>query len=420
VLTEYVKKSRLVLKVNPHRHEEFYPLDGDPGDREAGRLDDAGKRIPFVSGIQVNIIREGITSFNQFMQGYEDAAGVGQTNFQQVMTQPGQLSPAMARRGIQLVHATNLEIYYFAFNMLDPTFGGYSEKNRKLRQAISLSIDANELIDLFYLGLGLPGQSVVPPGITGYESGYRNPYRQFDPTLARAKKLLAEAGYPDGIDPSTGRPLVLHWDNGNITSAGRQFTGLVTRQIEKLGISVQSNSFLGPVLLERTQKGQCQFMGGIYVWGADYPDPENFVFLLYSPNSVVKSSGPNIANYSSPEYDRLFERMRTMDDGPDRLEIIRKMRQIVQEDCPLIPYRHTEGYGLLQPWLHNLKPHPVSVDTWKYFRIDAAERDRLQRAWNRPNYVPAFALAALLIAGAIPAARVVNQRTHRRVRRKHN
>jgi hypothetical protein len=93
------------------------------------------------------------------------------------------------------------------------------------------------------------------------------------------------------------------------------------------------------------------------------------------------------------------------------------MRSIVQEDCPLIPYRHTEAYGLLQPWLHNYKPHPVAVDTWKFYRVDAAERDRLQRAWNRPNYFPAIVLAALLIVGVIPAARVVNQRTNRRVRR---
>jgi oligopeptide transport system substrate-binding protein len=417
MLTEYVKKSRLVLKANPNYREELYPRDGAPGDREAGLLADAGKRLPLVSGIQINIIREGITSFNQFLQGYEDSAGVGQTNYQQVMTQPGQLSPAMIKHGVQLVHAVNLEIYYFAFNMLDPTYGGFSEKNRKLRQAISLSIDADELIDLFYLGLGVPGQSLVPPGIFGYDAGYRNSYRQFDPSLARAKRLLAEAGYPNGIDPSTGRPLVLNWDNGNTTSAGRQFTGLVTRQIERLGIDVQSHSFLGPTLTERTNKGQCQFLGGIYLWGADYPDPENFAFLLYGPNSAVRSSGPNVSNYSNPEYDRLFERMRAMDDGPERLAIIRRMRSIAEQDCPVIPYRHTEAYGLLQPWLHNFKPHPVAVDGWKYLRIDAPQRAILQARWNRPNYLPAFLVAAALLLAALPAAQVVNRRTNRRVRR---
>ncbi|HLJ55146.1 MAG TPA: ABC transporter substrate-binding protein [Chthonomonadaceae bacterium] len=417
MLTEYTKKSRIVLKPNPNRRIETYPTDGDPGDREAGLLEDAGRQLPFVSEIQVNIVRESITSFNQFMQGYIDSAGIGQSNFQEVMAKPGQLSPAMRRRGVQLVHAKNYEISYFAFNMRDPTYGGYSEKNRKLRQSISLSVDSGELIDLFYLGLGVPGQSMLPPGLFGYDPGYRNPYRQFDPSLKRARQLLAEAGYKDGIDPTTGRPLVLNWDNANTTPAGRQFTGLAVRQIQRLGIDVESHSFLGPVITDRTNKGQCQFMGGLGVWGADYPDPENFVFLLYGPNAAVKASGPNISNYSNPEYDRLFERMRVMRDGPERLAIIRTMRAIVQEDCPVIPVRHTEAYGMLQPWLHNYKVHPVAVDTWKFLRVDTAQREAFRSRYNAPNYLPLIAVAALLVAGALPAARVVSRRTNRRVRR---
>ena len=417
VLKEYVKKSRIVLKPNPNRRAEYYPTDGAPGDHEAGLLSDAGRQLPLVDGIQINIIREGITSFNQFLQGYVDSAGIGQTNFQEVMNQPGQLSPAMVRRGIQLSHATNYEISYFGFNMLDPTYGGLSESHRKLRQAISLSIDSQELIDLFFLGLGVQGQSMMPPGLFGYEANYRNPYRAFDPSLTHAKKLLAEAGYPNGIDPSTGRSLALNWDNGNTSPQGRQFNGLVLRQIQRLGIDVQTHSFLGPALKERILKGQCQFIGGPGVWGADYPDPENFVFLLYGPNSAVSSSGPNDTNYSNPEYNRLFERMRVMTDGAERLALIRTMRAIVQEDCPVIPYRHTEAYGMLQPWLHNYKVHPVTVDGWKFLRVDAAERARFQSRWNRPNYWPAIALCALILVGAAPAVRVVKMRQNRRVRR---
>ena len=417
LLKEFVRKSRLVLQVNPNRRFETYPNDGAPGDREAGLLADAGRRLPLVNTIQVNMIREGVTSFNQFIQGYEDSAGVGQSNYQEVMAQPGQLTPSMRVRGVQLVHATNYEVSYFGFNMLDPTYGGYSEKNRKLRRAISLSVDARELIDLFYLGLGIPAQSVLPPGLFGYDPAYRNPYRSSEPGLVRAKRLLAEAGYPEGIDPATRRPLVLNWDNANTNSAGRQFTGVATRQIERLGIEVRSHSFLGPTLTERLHKGQCQFTGGTGVWGADYPDPENFVFLLFGPNAAVRASGPNGTNYSNPEYDRLFERMRAMQDGPARLSIIHRMRTIAQEDCPVIPYRHTEAYGMLQPWVHNYKVHPVTVDGWKFLRVDVPQRMQLRSAWNRPNYSPGIAAAVLLILGFVPALRVVRQRANRRVRR---
>ena len=152
-------------------------------------------------------------------------------------------------------------------------------------------------------------------------------------------------------------------------------------------------------------------------WVADYPDPENFVFLLYGPNSAAKANGPNYANYANPEYDKLFDQMRVMDDGPERKKVIDQMRAIVQEDCPWVPTLHSELFALTQPWLKNYKPHPVALDTMKYWRVDGAMRARLQAAWNHPNYWPIVAVVALAAIAILPAAGVVNARTNRRVRR---
>jgi oligopeptide transport system substrate-binding protein len=414
-LTEYTKKSRIVLRANPNYRAETYPVEGAPGDREAGLLADAGKRLPLASAVQFNIIRESITSFNEFLQGYEDLAGVTQQNYQQVMAQPGQLSPEMRERGYGLHRDNGVDIAYFAFNMDDPTFGGTSEKNRKLRQAISLAMDSQEMIDLLHQGLGVPAQFVIAPGLFGYDPSYRNPYRRFDPHLARAKQLLAEAGYPSGIDPKSGNRLTLVWDNYDNTPLGKQEIGLVTRQLTSLGINVDARVSMYPIFEDKVEKGHFQFMN--FGWVADYPDPENFVFLLYGPNGGAKSSGPNYANYANPEYDRLFDQMRIMDDGPARLAVIHKMRDIVQEDCPWICTFHSETFALTQPWLHNYKPHPVALDSAKYWRVDGALRSRLQAAWNRPNYWPLIAIALLTALAVIPAASVVQARTNRRVRK---
>ena len=414
-VTEYVKKSRIVLQANPNYRGEFYPSEGARGDREEGMLADAGKRLPLARTIQFNIVRESITSFNAFQQGYQDIAGVTQQNFQQVMTQPGRLSPEMAERGFGLHRDKAVDVYYFCFNMDDPTFGGASEKNRKLRQAISLAIDDHEIIDLLHQGLGVPAQFMVSPGLTAYDPEYRNPYRQFDRSLTRAKQLLSEAGYAGGIDPHSGKRLTIIWDNLNTTPLGKQETGLITRQLEKLGLNVDSRSHLFPEFEDRLNKGQFQFMN--FGWVADYPDPENFVFLLYGPNSAEKANGPNYANYSNPEYDRLFDQMRVMDDGPAREAIVRKMRAIVEEDCVWIPSLHSETFALTQPWLKNYKPHPVALDGVKYWRADGAMRARLQTLWNRPNYWPILAVAALLLFAIVPAVGVVSARTNRRVRR---
>jgi ABC-type transport system substrate-binding protein len=356
-------------------------------------------------------MREGITAWNLFLQGYQDLSGVSQTNYQQVMGRAGQLSEEMKRNGIGLHRDVGINIDYFAFNMSDATFGGYSAKSRKLRQAISLAIDSQAFIDLISQGLGRQAQFIIAPGLFGYDPNYKNPYRQTN--LPRAKQLMAEAGYPDGVDAKTGERLTLFYDNALITAAGRQELGLVVKQIEQLGIHVESRATRGPIFQEKLDKGQYEFMN--YGWLADYPDPENFVFLFYGPN---KRPGPNVSAYENPEYDRLFQQMRAMDDTPERKAIIEKMRAIVVEDCPWIYLTHNESFALTQPWLTNYKPNPIALDTIKYWNIDGAKRAELQVAWNHPNYWPALGFAIFVVLGSLPAAAVIRRRTNRHVRRK--
>jgi oligopeptide transport system substrate-binding protein len=410
IMTEYVPKQRIVLRVNPNRREEFYPSEGAPGDREAGLLRDAGKRLPLNEAVVFNIIREGVTAWNLFLQGYQDTAGVSQQNYQQVMSRPGQLSAEMIHRGVQLHRDASPNIYYFAFNMRDPLVGGYTPQKRKLRQAISLAVDSQAYIDLFSQGNGLPAQFLVPPSIFGYDPSYRNPYRQY--SVANAKQLLAEAGYPNGIDSKTGEPLTIYYDNTAVEAAGRQQVGLITKQMDAIGVHLVGRSWRYNIWQDRVDHGQFQFIR--YGWFADYPDPENFVFLLYGPN---RRPGPNSAAYDNPEYDRLFEQMRSMDDGPARLALIRRMREIAVEDCPWIFLNHDQDLLLNYDWISNVKPHPVAMDTAKYRGVDGPRRARLQAEWNRPNYWPAVALALFLVAGSIPAAATVRQRSRRRARK---
>jgi ABC-type transport system substrate-binding protein len=410
-MASYKPKGGIVLKANPNYREEFYPSEGAPGDRELGLLNDVGRRLPIVKEVHYDIIREGITSWNLFQQGYRDLSGVTQTNYQQVMGQAGQLSQQMKQKGVGIVRDVSVDVTYFGFNMSDPVVGGYTEQNRKLRQAISLVIDSQQLIDLLYQGMGRPAQSIIAPGLFGYDKDYKNPYRQ--PDLAKAKRLLAEAGYPEGVDPKSGERLTLYFDNFLITAAGRAMIGLVVKQIEVLGIHVEPRSTRLPIFHEKVDTGHFQFM---YTdWGADYPDTENFVFLLYGPN---KRPGPNTCDYDNTEYDTLFEQMRSMQDGPQRQALINKMRDIAVEDCPWIYSTYPESFALTQPWLKNYKPNPVALDTIKYWRIDGALRAKDRNAWNHPNYWPALAFGLFIFLGSLPAASVIRRRTNRYVRRR--
>jgi len=171
-------------------------------------------------------------------------------------------------------------------------------------------------------------------------------------------------------------------------------------------------SWRAAVMRDRIEKGQFQFAR--FSWYADYPDPENFVFLLYGPN---RRPGPNGSAYDSPEYNRLFEQVRAMDDSPERLALLRKMRDVAVEDCPLVYLYHKQALGLTYGWVGSAKPHPIANDFSKYWRVDGPVRAARQTEWNRPNYWPILAALLFLIAGSVPAVAAVRGRSRRRARR---
>jgi ABC-type transport system substrate-binding protein len=347
-----------------------------------------------------------------FVQGYLDSYGVTQENYSQVVSRAGSLTPEMEAKGITLRKVVDPGISYLLFNMDDPVVGGYTPQKRKLRQAISLSLDAQAFLDLFSQGNGKLAEFIIPPGLFGYDENYKNPYRRYDPSLKRAKELLAEAGYPNGIDKKTGQKLTIYFDNAGVTAAGRQYAGLLVKQVSRLGIKVESRPLRPIVWQDRVDKGQFQFIS--YGWLADYPDPENFVFLLYGPN---KRPGPNHTNYNNPEYNKLFEQMRAMEDSLARRALIEKMRAIAVEDCPMVFMEHGEDLALNYNWLQNAKIHAIANDVTKYRRVDGPARAGAQTKWNRPIVWPLLVFIALLFVGSIPAANTVKQRRTRRLRR---
>jgi hypothetical protein len=113
----------------------------------------------------------------------------------------------------------------------------------------------------------------------------------------------------------------------------------------------------------------------------------------------------------------VFERMRVLDDGPERLALIRRLREIAAEDCAMIPMLHEQSLSLSHDWLRNVKPHGVAYDVMKYRSVDGARRAERQAAWNRPVYWPTVALVGLVVVGMAPAAATVRRRRERHVRK---
>jgi len=410
VLTHYDKQARIVLEADPNwygvQHPEWnapgavYPSEGELADVEAGRLDPelVGHPLPRIERIEFRREKEPIPYFNKFLQGYYDSAGVIKESFDTVI-QEGSLSEEMAAMGIALEKSVEPTIFYLGFNMDDETVGrAAGEAGRKLRQAMSLVVDSEEFTRIFSNGRGVPAQSPIPPGIFGYDEDYENPYRQVD--LERAKALMAEAGYPGGIDPATGKPLALTFDTADTSAQGLLQYRFFTDAWRQLGIDVSIEATTYNQFQEKVRNGAYQlFMWG---WVADYPDPENFLFLLSSEMARSTSGGPNTANYSNERYDALYRSMKSRPNGPERLAEIRQMLRILERERPWIELIHREEYALYHSWLSEVKPFGMSFPMTKYRDLDPALRTRLREKWNEPVLWPLWAGLVLFVIVVAP------------------
>jgi ABC-type transport system substrate-binding protein len=412
---------QMILERNPNYKGESYPAEGEPGDAEAGLLKDAGKPLPFVDKVVFSLEKEQIPYWNKFLQGYYDASGISSDTFDQAVRYTGQgdvaLSDEMQRRGIRLRTSVSTLDYYLGFNMLDPVVGGTSERARKLRQAISIAIDQEEFISIFLNGRGIPAQGPLVPGIFGYREGKEgiNPY-VYDwvngaprrKSIEYAKKLLAEAGYPDGRDAKTGEPLLLSFDTTSLGADSKSRFDWTIKQFEKLHIQLAIRATDWNRFQDKIRKGNMQlYMLG---WSADYPDPENFLFLLDGPQSKVKAQGENTSNYENAEFDRLFERMKNMPNGAERQAIVDRMVEIVRHDAPWVFSFIPKEFTLSHSWVYNRKPHAIANNTLKYQRIDPVLREQRRREWNQPVVWPVVALLVAIVLSLVPAVRTYRRR----------
>jgi len=421
MLTVNNPNRQMVLERNPHYMDEHYPSEGETGDAEAGLLTSAGKPLPSIDTVIYSLEKEAIPSWNKFLQGYYDGSGITSDNFDRVVELSGTGDPSltddMRAQGIQLRTSVAPSTTYIGFNMLDPVVGGDSERARKLRQAVSIAFDVEEWIAIFLNGRGVAAQGPIAPGLFGYLDGqaglnsvvYRwengAPERH---ALTRAKQLLAEAGYPGGVDAATGRPLMLHFDMVQGGAQGKAMIDWLVKQFKKIDIDLDVRATDYNRFQDKMRKGKAQIFR--WGWNADYPDPENFLFLLYGPQSKVKADGQNAANYASSEFDRLFEQMRDMTNSPERQGIINKMVDVLRHDAPWIWGIHPKEYGLAHQWIGNRKPNKLANNGMKYLTIDVARRQALRTEWNQPARWPMALITALLVGFAVLVVRVHRQR----------
>ncbi len=360
MVKKWMRGSKIILVKNPKFRKECYPTEGEPDDREKGLLDDAGKPLPLVDGIVFNIIEEDQPRWLLFMQGKIDSSGIPKEFFHQAITHDGKLTPELARKGIDIIIQKDPSTFWIGFNMEDPIVG----KNLPLRRAMSCAWNRDEYIRIFTNNRGIPAKGIFPPVFKEYDPNFKNPWCQFN--LNRAKKLMQEA------EKIAGGKITLTLTMPSADTTARQMGEYFRRSMARIGVTIHVEYLNWPAFLDKIKnKGAQVFALG---WVADYPDGENFLQLFYSKN---KSPGPNNFNYQNPEFDRLYEKISTMPDSPQRLKLYRKMERIVCNDCPAIFSMHGVAYIPYYKYLKNIKPNPFLYGSTKYRNIDLKLRKKL-------------------------------------------
>ncbi|WP_082616723.1 ABC transporter substrate-binding protein [Massilia sp. Root418] len=374
---EWKRSDKITLQANPDFRPTVFHGAGAAPEYRAAAAALEGKRLPLVDRIEVKIMEEYQSRMLGFLNGeFDYIEQVPESMKDMVLradTAAPELKPELAKKGMQLSPFPVLQTYYMWMNMEDPLIGGYSKDKVALRRAIALSYNSPEDVALLKKGLALPAQSPLPPNVLGYDPAYRSPV-SYNPALAKA--LLDRYGYRVGKNGyrtlPNGQPLLLTM-HSEPSMVGRLRDELWRKGLNAIGLQVQFKSDKKTEIIKASRLGKVMMFETN--WIADFPDGDNYLQLLYGPNS----GRANYARFNLPEYNRRYEQARQLGDTPERRVLYREMNQLIHAYNPWVLLTHPISADIRQPWLKNYIRHPVEFTNWRYLDLDVAERNQLTK-----------------------------------------
>ena len=316
------------------------------------------RRVPDAGGfdtIRYLVVDDMSTQWLMFLKGEIDLLGeISRDNWDSVVGAGGKLDPSLVKAGVKMHSMPTLEVMYLGFNMRDPIVG----RNRKLRQALNAAFDFPEWAK-FYNNRIVRCDGPVPYGVDGrLESAFLYAY-----DLKKAGRLIAEAGYPGGIDPKTSRRLTLTLSIGRASQESREAGELTAAFFAKIGVKLELQFMTWDAFLRAVVEGRTQLyrMG----WVGDYPDAQNFLQLFHSRNL---SPGPNRSAYVNAEFDREYDAALAADSALERNHRWRRCQEIVREDCPWVFTHFNMSHSLVAPRVGNYIPSDFPYGHERFYR----------------------------------------------------
>ncbi|WP_353093149.1 ABC transporter substrate-binding protein [Methylibium sp.] len=371
-LAEWRRSSRMVLERNPRFREVIYDAQPNADDAEGQALLQRfkGRRLPMVDRVEIAVIEESQPRWLAFLNGEQDVLERLPNEFVDQAVPGGVLAPNLAKRGLQMFRVPGADVTLTVFNMEDPLVGGYTPEKVALRRAMALGTDIGREIQLVRRGQAIPAQSIMPPLTSGYRSELRTEMSAFD--LPRAKALLELYGYVDRNgdgwrERPDGQPLVLEMKTQS-DQASRQLDELWKKNMDALGLRAVLKTAQWPENLKSARSGR--FMLWRVGSSAGSPDGQGSLERAYGA-SVGKG---NLARFSLPAFDRVYEQLNALPDGPERQALFDQATKLLVAYAPYRVHVHRILTDLAYPWVVGYRRAPFWLDWWQYVDIDPAQR----------------------------------------------
>jgi len=367
-LKEWTRGAKIVLEANPTYRGFTWDFQASEPDWDDALIKEMkGKQMPQVGRVEISILEEPQSIWLAFENKELDYINLPADFRERALDASGKLLPQLEKQGIRMFNAVDPDLTYTTFNFRDPVVGGFSKEKIALRRAIIMAYDTASEIDVLRKHLAVPDEMPIPPGVVGYEASYRA-VDHYDPELAN--KLLDHFGYKVGADGwrtmPDGKPLVLHMAT-ETGSLGRQFDELWDTSMRRIKVKMVFDVSKFADNLKAAKA--CKLMMWGQAWTADYPDGDNFMQLLYGPNTGQSNNGC----YESKSFDALYDKARAMPpEAPGRNLLFLDMSRQMDVDGAWALHVSRERNQMIRPWVMGYKKHPILHGEWLY--MDLAPR----------------------------------------------
>lgn len=364
-LTEWKRASKIVLEANPAYRGFTWDFAPNPGSTWDATVVGAmkGKSMPRIGRVEIYIMVEFQSQWLAFRQKQIDLLNLPSTFRTDAFGPEDTLKPELADELVSVYSFIDPEIIYAFFNFRDPVVGGAAREKIALRRAMILGYKVDEDINVIRRGMAVAAEMPVPQGVVGHDPKYRS-LNQRDPALAN--RLLDYFGYRKGADGyrrlPDGQPLVVRYANSG-SVVDREHGELWKKSMDAIGIDLQVD--VAPFGENLKAAKACKLMMWESSWAADYPDGDNFMQLLYGPNTGQSNNGC----YESKAFDAFYERSRELPDSPERNRLFLEMSRQMEVDGAWSLHLSRERRWLIRPWVRGFKRHPILHAEWQYMDV---------------------------------------------------